>query len=135
MAKVRIEVFEVDNRGSYALVWTEDGEEGAHVGESGYTEAALEARVATAKNDRNFDDYEFYLVELEMVRNALRLGALRHRSGQLRYQDYHTAMRGRGVALAARQLAKTSFHIDVPMPDWATKALEAGWKAPKGWKP
>lgn len=24
---------------------------------------------------------------------------------------------------------------DTPLPDWAVKALAAGWKAPKGWKP
>lgn len=40
-------------------------------------------------------------------------------------------------AQAALRVAKEAIKAGVvrPMPDWAVKALEAGWKPPKGWKP
>lgn len=44
----------------------------------------------------------------------------------------------RGKALAALRIAKAAIKAGAdsrPLPDWATKALAAGWKAPKGWKP
>ena len=36
-------------------------------------------------------------------------------------------------ALTAAKLAAK--HVEYPMPEWATKALAAGWTPPKGWKP
>lgn len=40
-------------------------------------------------------------------------------------------------ANAALRVVKAALRSDggAPMPDWAIKALAAGWKAPKGWKP
>lgn len=46
--------------------------------------------------------------------------------------EFETEAKAR-KALAACTLALWS--LDIPMPDWATKALEEGWKPPKGWKP
>jgi hypothetical protein len=37
-------------------------------------------------------------------------------------------------AQAALRVAKEALKQDRPMPEWATKALAAGWKPPKGWK-
>lgn len=37
-------------------------------------------------------------------------------------------------ALKALRVAKESLKQDRPMPEWAVKALEAGWKPPKNWK-
>ncbi len=37
-------------------------------------------------------------------------------------------------AKAALRLCKAALKQERPLPDWAVKALAAGWKAPKGWK-
>jgi hypothetical protein len=37
-------------------------------------------------------------------------------------------------ARAALRIAKEALKQDRPMPEWATTALAAGWKPPKGWK-
>jgi len=37
-------------------------------------------------------------------------------------------------AKAALRIAKEATKQNRPMPEWATKALAAGWTAPKGWK-
>lgn len=34
---------------------------------------------------------------------------------------------------APKKRARTK--VETPMPEWATAAIAAGWKAPKGWKP
>ena len=44
----------------------------------------------------------------------------------------------RKAAAAVRQAivaAVNAKKAETPLPDWAQKALAAGWKAPKGWKP
>lgn len=44
----------------------------------------------------------------------------------------------RSEAEAARRLCNVEIKVaqsDKPWPDWAKQALNAGWKAPKGWKP
>jgi hypothetical protein len=40
-------------------------------------------------------------------------------------------------ARVALRIVKAALKADTgaPMPDWATKAIAAGWKPPKGWKP
>lgn len=40
----------------------------------------------------------------------------------------------KSAAQAALRIAKEALKQERPMPDWALKALEAGWKPPKGWK-
>jgi hypothetical protein len=47
------------------------------------------------------------------------------------YWDTETAAK---KARALCRAAAKNAHGSV-MPDWANKALAAGWKAPKGWKP
>lgn len=37
-------------------------------------------------------------------------------------------------AQAALRVAKEALKQDRPLPDWAQKALEAGWVPPKGWR-
>lgn len=37
-------------------------------------------------------------------------------------------------ARAAMRIVKEACKQERPMPEWATKALAAGWKPPKGWK-
>ena len=41
------------------------------------------------------------------------------------------------AAQAALRVARAAISAgaDRPIPDWAQKALEAGWRAPKGWRP
>lgn len=43
----------------------------------------------------------------------------------------------RAAANAALKIVKAAIKagVDRPLPDWAQKALAAGWQAPKGWKP
>lgn len=43
----------------------------------------------------------------------------------------------RSQAVAALRIVKAAIAagVDRQMPDWAQKALAAGWKAPKGWRP
>jgi hypothetical protein len=44
----------------------------------------------------------------------------------------------RAQATAALRVAKTllkQFRSDRPWPAWALRAVEAGWKPPRGWKP
>jgi hypothetical protein len=38
-------------------------------------------------------------------------------------------------ALAIANAAIKALNAKKPWPDWALKAVAAGWKAPKGWKP
>ncbi len=40
----------------------------------------------------------------------------------------------RAALAKVKVIAKTLLN-DVPWPEWARKALAAGWKPPKGWKP
>ena len=42
---------------------------------------------------------------------------------------------GATKALRAAKAAAAAAKTDRPMPEWAVKALAAGFKAPKGWKP
>ena len=39
------------------------------------------------------------------------------------------------LAKKALRVAKAALKADKPIPEWAEKALAAGWKPPKGWKP
>jgi hypothetical protein len=39
------------------------------------------------------------------------------------------------VALRVARAAVRAFRDGRPLPGWAKKALAAGWRAPKGWKP
>lgn len=131
----KIEIVDVPRAaGMYGLAWYADGEEGARLGQEGTAGESLEVLIKRAKKERNFEDYEFLCVEKEMQAWALRLGATQH-AGAWLYEGLTVATRARGIANTARKAAKASFDSDVPMPEWAKKALEAGWKMPKGWKP
>lgn len=49
---------------------------------------------------------------------------------------YHWESKARAaVALREANAALKVAQSKVPLPDWAQKALAAGWKMPKGWKP
>jgi hypothetical protein len=50
----------------------------------------------------------------------------------------HYVFISKRIALKALAAANTALHrmaSGVKLPGWATKALAAGWKAPKGWRP
>lgn len=122
--------------GEYAIAWhdEEDGE-GARLGGSGETLEQLETELARAKEQREREQYEWTYVEIETLKNALKLGGHLVPWDGWRFPTGYAAKRGLGIARAARKAAKFAFDEGREMPEWAKQALAAGWKAPKGWKP
>lgn len=106
-----------DLDGSWRLAWyfKRDGDIGGHVGETDEGESEPEER----------DEWECW----KASRIAKTFGPERDRNG-----FYWPTKRGAAAALAAIKVAFTASE-GRPMPDWATTALGAGWKPPKGWKP
>jgi len=121
------------------VAWIVDGDEGARVGQdSTLTREALEARLKKAHKDRDFEEYEYTFVEIQardwVTAEKVKIDVRVHRDGYVfdsrsAVKKFLAAMRG------AARLAKTQFNTDVDMPEWVKKAVAAGWKPPKGWKP
>lgn len=114
----------VDDRGEgnykFRLSWflPEDDDIGGSVGDSTYTEADLKTLDAS-----NVDCAVAYLAI--------------SKSGTVRRDVSGFYWETRGEAQGALRIVKAAIAAGVerPMPDWANKALAAGWKAPKGWRP
>ncbi len=115
MAKDKLAIFE--DRSGYLyhigwLCWDEEygDEEGLRLGEGGKDvgadHTAAEAAVKDMKDGREDGGAYFW-------------------------ESRSAAQRALKVAKEAVKAAAANR----PLPDWAKKALAAGWKAPKGWKP
>jgi len=103
----------------YRLSWylPEDDDIGGSLGDPEYTEADLKTADA--------DDVDSVIAYLAVSK----MGVPKD------YNGFYWETRSQ--AQSALRIAKAAIAagVDRPMPDWATKALAAGWKAPKGWKP
>lgn len=109
-----------DRNSRYRLSWyiPEDADIGGSVGDTVFTETDL----------RTFDADDVDCAIAYLAASKLD-GVQRDHSGFF--------WESRSKAQAALRIVKSAIAAgaDRPMPDWATKALAAGWKAPKGWRP
>lgn len=128
----------------YALVWFEDGEEGATVGQEFYpskgrsklaiqqTTNALAERLA--KKIDNKEGAEFLTVEIAVAKFVLSLESDQYDlvRGGFSFESRELVKRAMGEAKAALKALKEGGD---PWPEWARIALANGWRPPKGWKP
>lgn len=136
-----------ENRGQYEVAWFEDGELGAIVGQERRSRtwkqltAVLTKKIESLKKNKHtdlaFEEFEFLVVELVAAEfiQELALDAYESGSSGIQFRSMGPAMKLLRVARARLKLAKIEWESSAPVPDWATKAIAAGWKAPKGWKP
>lgn len=117
--KPTIDVYEY--RGLYGLAWFEDGEEGLRFGESEECEAR-----ANPPEDRELAEHWHAYRAAKAAANPVECS-----SCLLLWESHSAAVVARTAARAAVKVANS----DRPWPEWATQALAAGWKAPRGWKP
>lgn len=125
--------------GEDSVDWVVDGELGATVGQEQDLRICpavdLRQRLQRARDKGDRDEVEYLAVELA-AREWLdaRLDSADYasvHSGGIHF-DSSTRLR---EFFAAMKVALKRAHDEMPWPDWATKALAAGWKPPKGWKP
>lgn len=104
----------------YRLSWylPEDDDIGGNVGDLSYTESDLKTLGA--------GDVDCAIAYLAVAK----LDGIQRDSRGVFWDT-------RAAAQSALRVAKAAITagVDKPMPDWAQKAIAAGWKAPKGWKP
>lgn len=106
--------------GVWRIVWEleDEGDIGAALGESQYTERDLAGATG--------GDWEHIKATLAVAATD---GVERDSNGYF-WETY----RGATAALRAAKAALRD-KSGKPLPEWAVKALAAGWKAPKGWAP
>jgi hypothetical protein len=131
----------VEHGTRYAVAWREGGEECAWVGESASTDTQrLTELLCLAKKDRRSDgreDYEYLSVEL-----AARAWLAAHpdvfvctdASGYV-FDFREDACAFLRAMRAAARAARQAYDVGREWPEWATKALAAGWRPPHGWRP
>ena len=102
--------------GDSYLAWFCDGEEGGIIGD--------DPKSGTGPEPTDRDDWETWIA----AKLARESGAERDSRG------FHWP--SAKAAAAVLRLIKAAWkNRTTPLPDWAQKALAAGWKPPKGWKP
>jgi hypothetical protein len=102
------------------IVWIcDDGEPGANLGETIYSEKDLK--------DPNADRESLPFIAATIA--ASKTEGVELREGAYTWQSDAQARK----ALKAAKLGMKN--LDTPWPDWAVKAKAAGWTPPKGWKP
>lgn len=105
---------------SFKLCWffPEDSDLGGSIGDTEYTETDL--LKATG------EDRECAIAYLAAVKTP---GVVKG--------DCSLTWESKSAATSALRVVKAALATDggAPMPDWANRALAAGWKMPKGWKP
>lgn len=121
---------------SGCVFWEEDGEHGAVVGQdSRLRMKEMEAKRANAWERKSRSDYVYWAVEiaakLYFHDNPSCYNAQR---GGYEVRDPEELSKFLG-AMEEALVAAQGILDGAPLPDWAAKALAAGWKAPKGWKP
>lgn len=133
----KIDIFQ--DRYEYHVSWLDEeaGDEGAWIGQDANTSlASLQAKLATAKQKRDYDDYEYLAVEIAAQKwvEASPDGVSRHGHG-FEFETVTKAKQFLAAMRAEMKAAKAEFTTGVPWPEWAKQAKAAGWKPPKGWKP
>lgn len=136
-----------ENRGQYEVAWFEDGELGAIVGQERRSRtlkqliSILKKKIESLKKNKHtdlaFEEFEFLVVELvaaEFIQD-LTFDAYENDSSGIQFYSQGHATKLLRAARARLKLAKIEWESSVPVPDWVGKALAAGWKPPKGWKP
>lgn len=115
----RLAIFEC--REGYGIVWVVDGEDGAEVGDFAWGQA----------RPKDPDDVESWLVY-----HAAKPLADGRRSSRVGFR-FSTKRRANEAlrAIRAALRADRDAQKNKPWPEWAVKAAEAGWRAPKGWSP
>lgn len=112
----RFIVDEVRYLHAYAIGWSEDGECDAQLGQS--------ADDGQGPEPTDRDDWEWW----KASKVCIELGATRNvERGFFSFGSY-------AKAKEALTRIKLELQQERPLPDWATRALEQGWKPPKGWK-
>jgi hypothetical protein len=115
MANPRLGIDECSRNYHIGWYFPDEGEFGAYLGDT----------VTSKKpNPDDQDEWENWIAT-QSVREA--------------FPDVHRGLRGfefetRKEAQAAMRIAKAAMKQNKLMPEWATKALAAGWKPPKGWR-
>lgn len=134
------------------IYWYQDGDEGAALGQSmkppetiDYLITRLEVsctKALAARKKTNtqeaFEEYDYFCVELATAQLIRDRGWSYSEIARRDSWVFGSMARARDVlanANAARRAAAVTWASEKPMPEWAVKALAAGWKAPKGWKP
>lgn len=125
------------DRYEYHVAWEDDGDEGAWIGQDANTSLdSLSAKLAMAKQKRDYDDYEYLAVEIAARNWVSKLPSGLSNTGH--GYEFETLTLAKQFLVAMRpemKAAKSEFATGVPWPEWAKQAKAAGWKAPKGWKP
>lgn len=108
----------VDGNYRFYIQWELGGGEdmGAVLGEGGEKDYSGEA-----PTDRG--DYEHWIA----CKTISEMSGIERDDKGFFFDSHSRALRG-------KQLANFSMKQDRPLPDWARKATEQGWKAPRGWK-
>lgn len=116
----RLAIDERGYDGEYRIGWflSEDGDFGAMIGETKYTEAQI-----AKMTDR--EDHECALAYLA----ALKTDGYRVDWRGLIWESRSAAQK------ALRAIKAAIANADHPWPEWAVKARAEGWTPPKGWKP
>lgn len=104
----------------WTIVWIIDGDTGATLGQDVYKDADL------ARVDDDSWDHIAATLAVSKTKGA-KHNDRRHQYEWERLEDAKAALR------VARAAVKDK--SGKPLPEWAVKALAAGWKAPKGWSP
>lgn len=104
---------------TYRICWVVDGEEGAWLGD--YLRHYLQ-------HNSSMDGTNEHRIATEAANQA---GGCEIDNLGLLWESKARAQEALVSARAALKAARSS----KPYPEWAIKALAAGWKAPKGWVP
>lgn len=110
------------NRSVYHVAWllADDGEVGGVLGQ--------DPQDGTGAEPKDAADWEHWAASK----------AVRAMEPKPERDSFGFCWESRRAAHAARRIAKAAIkrgRAAKPLPDWAQKALAAGWKAPKGWSP
>jgi hypothetical protein len=126
----------VERFSGYCVVWTVNRDEGLEFGSA--TKGTSQELELKRKAYEKALSKELAQDELDLLREQLEVvladhAALPFSSGRRGGHFVFDSRADAKKAIAAARLAIKS--LERPMPDWATRALAAGWKPPKGWKP
>jgi hypothetical protein len=131
---VKLEIVGSGRNSAVAWVDPEDGEAGAHVGQdAARSPKVLEGLLTKAKETFNRDEIEYLVVEISALRWYWAEG--QDKGATLGFTGISGPEKVMKELLRVSKEALKNAGDETPMPEWATKALEAGWKPPKGWKP
>lgn len=115
--KSKIDIFE--ERYSYGLAWYDEDGEGLRFGD----DPEMERAPSPPKDPELAEHWHAY--------QAAKAAPGCEEGRFLAWESRSQAMAACRAARAAVKLAASN----KPLPEWAKKAIAAGWKAPKGWKP